>query len=74
MIPKQDKDPLKAKNYLLISHTNCLAKICEIVMKNIDMVHCENQNISDEIQRGYRKYRCTTDIFIKITQHVSGVF
>ena len=35
MIPKQDKDRPKAENYRPISLTNCLAKVCETVVKNI---------------------------------------
>ena len=50
MTPKQDKDGSKAKNYRPISLTNCIAKICEIVIKNIVMEHCESQNAFDETQ------------------------
>ena len=35
MIPKQDKDRSKAENYRPNSFTNCIAKICETVVKNI---------------------------------------
>ena len=42
MIPKQDKDRSKAENYRPISLTNCLAKICETVVKNIVFEHCES--------------------------------
>ena len=37
MILKQDKDRSKAENYQPISLTNCIAKICETVVKNIFM-------------------------------------
>ena len=35
MIPKQNKDCSKAEKYRPISLTNCLAKVCETVVKNI---------------------------------------
>ena len=74
MIPKQDKDRSKAENYRPISLTNCLAKVCETVVKNIVLEHCENLNIFGETQSAYRKHRCTTDNLIKLTQHVSEAF
>ena len=74
MIPKQNKDRSKAENYLLINLTNCIAKICEAVVKNIVMEHCESHNIFGETQSAYRKHRCTTDNLIKLTQHVSEAF
>ena len=49
-IPKQDKDRSKAENYQPISLTNCIAKICETVVKNIVMEYCESQNIFGETQ------------------------
>ena len=73
-IPKQDKDCSKAENYRPISLTNCLAKVCETVVKNIVLEHCESPNVFGEIQSAYRKHRCTTDNLIKLTQHVSEAF
>ena len=74
MIPKPDKDRSKAENYRPISLTNCLAKVCEIVVKNIVLEHCESLNIFGETQSAYRKHRCTTDNLIELTQHVSEAF
>ena len=74
MIPKQDKDRLKVENYRPISLTNCIAKICETVVKNIVMEYCESQNIFGETQSAYRKHRSTTNNLIKLNQHVSGAF
>ena len=45
MIPKQDKDRSKAENYRPFSLTNCLAKVCKTVVKNIVLEHCERQCI-----------------------------
>ena len=73
-IPKQDKDCSKAENYRFISLTNCLAKVCETVVKNIVLEHCEGLNVFGETQSAYRKHRCTTDNLITITQHVSEAF
>ena len=74
MIPKQDKYRSKAENYQPISPTNCLAKVCETVVKNIVLEHCEGLNVFGETQSAYRKHRCTTDNLIKLTQHVSEDF
>ena len=74
MIPKQDKDRSNAENYRPNSLTNCIAKICETVVKNIVIEYCESQNIFGETQSAYRKHRCTTDNLIKLTQHVSEAF
>ena len=38
------------------------------------MEHCESQNTFSETQSAYRKHRRTTDILIKLTQHVSEAF
>ena len=74
MIPKPDKDCSKAENYRPISLTNCLAKACETVVKNIVLEHCESLNVFGETQSAYRKHRCATDNIIKLTQHVSAAF
>ena len=74
MIPKQDKDCSKAENYRPISLTNCLAKVCETVVKNIVLEHCESLNVFGETQSAYRNRRCTTNNLIKLTQHVSEAF
>ena len=66
MIPKPDKDRSKAKTYRPISLTDCIAKICENVVKNIVMEHCEIQNTFGETQSAYTKHRCTTDNLIKL--------
>ena len=74
MITKQDKDCSKAEKYRPISLTNCLARVCETVVKNIVLEHCESLNVFGETQSTYRKHRCTTDNPIKLTQHVSEAF
>ena len=50
MIPKQDKGRSNAESYRPISLTNCIAKICETVDKNIVMEYCESQNISARLR------------------------
>ena len=74
MIPKQDKDTSKAENYRPIKLLNCLAKVCETVVKNIVLEHCENLNVFGETQSAYRKHRCTTYNLIKLTQPISEAF
>ena len=60
-IKKENKDQSKAENYRPISLTNCLAKICKTVVKNIVMEHCESQNTFGETQSAYMKHHRTTD-------------
>ena len=74
MIPKQDKDRSKAENYQPISLTNCVAKVCETVLKNIVLEHCESLNVFGETQSAYMKHGCTTDNLITLFQHVSEAF
>ena len=74
MIPKPDKDRSNAENYRPIGLTNCLAKVCETVVKNIVLEHCESLNVFGETQSAYRKHRCTTDTLIKLTHYVSEAF
>ena len=74
MMPKQDKDQSKAENYRSINLTNSLAKICETVVKNLVLEHCESLDVFGETQSAYRKHSCTTDNLIKLTQHVSEAF
>ena len=71
MIPKQDKNCSKVENYRPISLTNCLANVCETIVKNIVLEHCESLNVFGETQSAYRKHRCTTDNLTKLTHHVS---
>ena len=54
MIPKQDKECSKAENYRFISLTNCLAKVCETVVKNIVLEHCESLKMSLAKLRAHR--------------------
>ena len=74
MIPKQDKGRSKTENCRPICLRNCLAKVCETVVKNIVLEHCEGLNVFGETQSAHRKHRCTTDNLIKLTQHVSEAF
>ena len=46
MIPKPQKDRTKAENYRPISLTNCIAKVCETVVKNLILDHCEANKVS----------------------------
>ena len=73
-IPKQNKDCSKAENYRPISLPNCLAKVCETVVKSIVLEHWESLNVFGKTQSAYRKHRCTTEDLIKLTQHVSEAF
>ena len=68
MLPKPNQIKKDAENYRPISPTNCIAKVSETAVKNIVLAHCEN---NDEMQRAYRRNRCTTYILLKLTQNVT---
>ena len=70
-LPKPNKNKKDAENYRPISLTNCFAKVCETVVKNIVLRHCENNGVLSEMQSAYRRNCCTTDNLLKLTQHVS---
>ena len=74
MLPKPNKNKKDAENYRPISLTNCIAKICETAVKNFVLAHYEENDIFGEMQSAYRRNRCTTDNFLKLTQHVTEAF
>ena len=47
MLPKPQKEGKKAENYRPISLINCIAKVCETVVKNIILEHCEANKVLD---------------------------
>ena len=73
MLPKPNKNKKDAENYRRMSLTNCIAKICETAVKNIVLAHCEEIDVFGEMQSAYRRNRCTTDNFLKLTQHVTDI-
>ena len=74
MLPKPQKDRKKAENYRPISLTNCIAKICETVVKNIILDHCEANKVFGPQKCAYRANRCTTDNLIVLTEHISEAY
>ena len=74
MLPKPQKDKKKAENYRPISLTNCIAKVCENVVKNLILDHCEANKVFGPQQSAYRANRCTTDDLLVLTQHISEAY
>ena len=74
MLPKPQKDKKKAENYRPISLTNCIAKVCETVVKNLILDHCEANKVFGPQQSAYRANRCTTDNLLVLTQHISEAY
>ena len=72
MLPKPQNDRTKAENFRPISFTNCIAKVCETVVKNLILDHCEANKGSQ--QSAYRANRCTTDNLLGLTQHISEAY
>ena len=48
--------------------------MCETVVKNIVLEHCESLNVFGGSQSADRKHHCTTDNLITLTQQVSEAF
>ena len=74
MLPKPQKDKKKAENYRPISFTNCIVKVCETVVKNLILDHCEANKVFRPRQSAYRANRCTTDNLLVLTQHISEAY
>ena len=74
MLPKLQKDSKEAENYRPINLTNCIAKVCETVDKNLILDHCEANKVSGPQQSAYRANRCTTDNLFVLTQHISEAY
>ena len=74
MLPKPQKDKKKAENYRPISLTNSIAKVCETVVKNLILDHCEANKVFGSQQSAYRTNRCTTDNILVLTQHISEAY
>ena len=74
MPPKPQKYRKKAENYRPISLINCIANVCETVVKNIILDHCEANKVFGPQQSAYRAHRCTTDNLLVLTQHISEAY
>ena len=57
-----------------ISLTNCIVKVCEIVVKNIILDHCEAIKVFEAQQSAYRANRCTTDNLLLLAQQISETY
>ena len=68
MIPKPGKDHKNIKGYRPLSLTACLGKLCECVVNEELVAHCESKNIFKDQQSAYRKGRCTTDNLLCLTE------
>ena len=74
MLRKPQKDKKKAENYRPISLTNCIAKVCETVVKKLILDHCEANKVFGPQQSAYRANRRTTDNLLVLTQHISETY
>ena len=70
MLPKTQRDKKKAENYRPISITNCISKVCETVVKNIILDHCETNKDFGPQQSAYRAHKCVTNNLV-LNQHIS---
>ena len=72
MLPKTQKIGRKQKKP--ISLTNCISKVCETVVKNLTLDHCEANKLFGQQQSACREKRCTTDNLLDLTQHISEAY
>ena len=70
---KTAKRDEESRKYRPISLANCIAKLCETLVKDLILGHCEATKIFGAQQSAYRTNRCTTDNLV-LTQHVSEAY
>ena len=72
---KTSKNRKRAENYRQLSLTNCIAKeVCEAVVKNLILGHCEATKVFGPQQSAYRANKCTTDNLIILTEHIDEAY
>ena len=68
MIPKVGKDHKSLKGYRPLSLTSCLGKLCESIVNEHLVNHCEKLNLFGDQQSAYISGRCTTDNLLTLTE------
>ena len=74
MIPKIGKDHKTLKRYRPLSLTSCLGKLCESIVNEHLVNHCEKLNLFGDQQSAYRSGRCTTDNLLTLTEKATTSF
>ena len=74
MIPKVGKDSKSLKGYRPLSLTSCLGKLCESIVNEHLVNHCEKLNLFGDQQSAYRSGRCTTDNLLTLTEKATTSF
>ena len=74
MIPKVGKDQKTLKGYRPLSLTCCLGKLCESIVNEHLVNHCEKLNLFGDQQSAYRSGRCTTDNLLTLTEKATTSF
>ena len=74
MIPKVGKDHQTIKGYRPLSLTSCLGKLCESIVNEHLINHCEKLNLFGDQESAYRSGRCTTDNLLTLTDKATTSF
>ena len=74
LIPKVGKDQKTLKGYRPLSLTSCLGKLCESIVNEHLVNHCEKLNLLGDQQNAYRSRRCTTDDLLTLTKKATTSF
>lgn len=73
-IKKPSKNPLNPKSYRPISLTSCVSKIFEKMINRRLMWYLESNELLDNTQSGFRKYRSTLDNLAVLENDVQETF
>ena len=74
MIPKIGNDHKTLKRYRPLSLTSCLGKLCESIVNEHLVNHCEKLNLFGDQQSAYRSGRCTTEKLLTLTEKATTSF
>ena len=74
MIPKIGKNNKTLKGYRHLSLTSCLGKLCESLVNEHLVNHCEKLNLFAVQQSAYRSGRCTTENILSLTEKATTSF
>ena len=74
MIPKIRNDHKTLKRYRPLSLTSCLGKLCESIVNEHLVNHCEKLKLFGDQQSAYRSGRCTTENLLTLTEKATTSF
>ena len=71
---KVGKDHKTLKGYRPLSLKSCLGKLCDSIVNEHLVNHCEKLNLFDDQQSAYKSGSCTTDNLLTLTEKATTTF